>query len=152
MKQIELNLQKRLLIWGYPDNYEVKQDIDILYFRNKDTGATIDIPSQYEFICKGSELTEEIAKGLIEYDGIFELYQYYHDTVPILGDTALNLFKTAIKNYGYYWVENPLQSTRPTNDLTFYDSKEERSICIEKWQEAESKTFNPEKTLIFEIL
>lgn len=129
MKQLQLDLKRRLLIIeGFiePNNLKLR------------------------FICKGSELTEEIAKGFCEYDEIFKAYQYYHDTVPILGNTALNLFKTAIKNYNYHW-EKPLESDFYHRQYVDVDRMKD-SFEYELYREAVSRTFNPEKTLIFEIL
>ncbi|MBP1165071.1 hypothetical protein JOE44_001955 [Chryseobacterium sp. PvR013] len=139
MKQIELKLKKNILIIeSESGNYAYDYRVD-------EEG-----PHPIKFICKGSELTEDIAKGLVEYDHIFEAYQYYQDTVPILGDTALNLFKTAIINNGYYW-DKPLKEWFYHKRYVGVERIEE-SFDYEKWQEAESRTFNPDKCIIFEIL
>lgn len=157
MKTLELELKKRLVIWGYPDNYEIRQDIDIMYFWNKETGATIDIPSKYAFICKGSELKEEVAKELV--DPLWDYYKNYLESDSsdignykrLIKNTALESFISAIEAQGYYWGENPVSLVRAETYRSMGD--EFKADGIQRaWQEAESKTFNPEKTLIFEIL
>jgi len=153
MKQIELKLKKRLLI------------IEKIITAN---GEEIDISESMifgiekmvkaKFICKGSEVTEDLVKGFIEYDNEFELFQYYLDTVPIMGDTALNAFKSAIMNNGYYWGENPFEYPKQplfiNANLNGFSENDVVDFKYEQHQfnEAELKTFNPEKTLIFEIL
>ena len=54
-------------------------------------------------------------------------------------------FLSAISAQNYHWLVNPRGETKPI-------SFEEDDMMVQLWKEAESKTFNPEKTLIFEIL
>lgn len=109
MKTLELNLNKRLLIVEYDDyiikKYDLKgyadkvlNSVEIENQLSELTGG--DQSLRHNLICIGPEHSEDIAKGFFEYDGIFEAYQYYHDTLPIMGNTALNLFNTAVKNHG----------------------------------------------------
>lgn len=143
MKQLEIKTNKRLLIVESEnfDDRQLDEKHKITLFHNGNI---------LKFICKGSDLTEDITKGFFEYDGFFEAYQYYQDTVPILGDTALNLFKVAIRNNGYYW-DKPLKEWFYHKRYVGIERIEESFDC-EKWQEAESRTFNHEKCIIFEIL
>lgn len=141
MKQLEITTNKRLLIVEFPEMPEVyKHNKEFIFFKFKKENEYNDGAIRVGFekikeICKGPDLNEDIAKGFVEYDWIFKAYQYYQDTVPILGDTAINLFKVAIRNNGYYW-DKPLKE----------------SFDYEKWQETESRTFNPLKCIIFEIV
>lgn len=148
MKQLELQLNKRLLI---VEGSEIQLSKEGIIYKDENSHVSDLIEGIcFNFICKGSDLTEDIAKEFFEYDWIFNSYQYYKDTVPILGDTGLNLFKVAIRNNGYYW-DKPLKEW-------FYHKRYigveriEESFDYEKWQEAESRTFNPSKCIIFEII
>lgn len=132
MKQLELNLQKRLLIV----ETNVIPDLDGMYI---------------ELICKGSELTEEIAKGLVGQRGT-DFYEDYTDNSSynknLTGFGAIESFISVIEASGHYWLHNPKphpSEIEPTN-RKHYDK------IVEDWQEAESRTFNPEKTIIFEII
>lgn len=145
MKTLELSLQKRLLI----------VEGDMLEFKLNDKRWLND---QLFKICKGYELTEEIARNLV--NPLWDYYKNYLESDSsdvgnykrLIKNTALESFISAIEAQGYYWGENPIQSTVPTSDLNFYDNIEVYHHCLNVWQEAESKTFNPEKSLIFEIL
>lgn len=140
MKKLEIKTNKRLLIVEY-DNEKYLRPSDVMQELNR---------WDLKYICKGPDFTEDIVKGFVEYDWIFKAYQYYQDTVPILGDTALNLFKVAIRNNGYYW-DKPLKEWFYHKRYVGIERIEE-SFDYEKWQEAESRTFTPEKCIIFEIL
>ena len=133
MKTLELKLKKDVLI--------------------VDTNAPIEAIEidDYEFICKGSELTEEIASELVDEGSYFKTFKNY-----ITNDNhkrnqlkfAIDSFISAVESKGFYWVENPI--SRPRNyelwakygDYTQYGKVlTEKSL---KWQEAEEKTFrNP---------
>lgn len=130
MKQLELNLQKRLIIVESDSNF------------------TID--SSIKLICKGSDLTEEIAKGLVE--PLWNNYKNYLEDnnerpvgnyARLAKQTALESFISAIEAQNHYWGKNPLGD---------YNTVIKRHIVTGTWQEFEDKTFNPEKTLIFQIL
>lgn len=61
---------------------------------------------------------------------------------------SLTSLHSLIKSNGWY-LENPRQSTKPTDDLSFYDSQDDMEKCITDWQQAESRTLhNP---VIFKI-
>lgn len=146
MKQIELNLQKRLLIVEAPEGEltAIGNGDEVYYAIKKDeTFIKILDGKKWKLICKGSELTEEIARGLVksfefgtrEYPDLFYL-NYKNDCYQI-GQSVIS-FISAIEAQGYYWGSFPSEKISWTE--------------INKWKEYESKTFNPEKTLIFEIL
>lgn len=136
MKQLELQLQKRLLIvedvaTGSLDSYY--QD-----YRDKNPGKYL------KFICKGSELTVEIARSIVG-------YKYASKNQSKMSSlNYLKSFISAIEANGYYWGENPLGEDPKKNKLL--GTRIMNMIEYGKWQEAESHTFNPEKCIIFEIL
>ena len=147
MKQIELELKKRLLIVEVGDIEEiidVQPDFNTALLEGK---KFIAVKDNHKLICKGSELTEEIAKGLVQIDNHTFNTDYYRDYKNDDRDyrNPIKSFISAIDTQGYYWGKNPRGETIP---MAF----EKDTLCRQLWQVAESKTFNPEKTLIFEIL
>ena len=128
MKTLELDLKKKVFIVDLED--------DEAGFINGD----------YEFLCDGSELTEEIASELVDYwqnmanDGF--IFENYKDNIP-KKLTAKKSFISAVESKGFYWLENPISLER----VRIYESVGDtfKSNGIKKiWQEAEEKTFkNP---------
>ena len=78
MKTLELNLKKDVLIVD-AEGLEITQGLIFNKFGNYNL-------SYYDYICKGSELTEEIASELVEYwqnmanDGF--IYENYKTNLP----------------------------------------------------------------------
>jgi len=133
MKTLELKLKKEVII--VENEFENKID-----FIDNELGI-------FYFLCKGSELTEEIASELVDYwqnmanDGF--VFENYKDNLP-KKLTANDSFISAVESKKFHWLENPIQNTKPTDDISFYDSLEQKELAIKKWQEAEEKTFkNP---------
>ena len=159
MKQLELELKKRLLIVEVPEEKlfseekQIKAVINSQKYVNELLGEVIDLT----FICKGSELTEEIAEELVK-NGISDYlvewaYDYKNEEqLNLYTFSCLESFISAIVAQGYYWGENPIEKP-PKNDLNGSFFTMQTNFHQEKaYDEAGSKTFNPEKTLIFEIL
>ena len=128
MKTLELDLKKKMLIVDLEDNEATHIE-------------------GYEFLCEGSDLTEEIASELVDYwqnmanDGF--IFENYKDNLP-KKLTANDALISAVESKEKFWLENPIQNTKPTDDISFYDSLEQKELAIKKWQEAEEKTFkNP---------
>lgn len=105
------------------------------------------LEDKIKLICKGSELSEEIAKGLSErtgerhpsYQG--DWYIDYSDDDKMC-DSALDSFISAIEANGFTWnSENPYKQ-KPYEGADDY----------EVWKEFESKNFHPEQCLIFKIV
>lgn len=150
MKQIELSLKERLLIVEYEDE---KECIFKVYREYGTLNA--------QALCKGSELTEQVAKELVnnflEEMG-HEAFEHYNVTENDLeenhwvgvAESALQSFISSIEAQGYYWGENPVRKP----DMSPKSKKDiwEDAYQFERWQEAESRTFNPEKSIIFKIL
>ena len=133
MKTLELKLKKEVII--VENEFENKID-----FIDNELGI-------FYFLCKGSELTEEMASELVDYwqnmanDGF--IFENYKDNIP-KKLTANDALISAVESKEKFWLENPVQNTKPTDDISFYDSLEQKELAIKKWQEAEEKTFkNP---------
>ena len=124
MKTLELDLKKKVLIIDLEDN-------EATHIKG------------YEFLCEGSELTEEIASEFFEHDDFLNRFEIYIDTVPSIDKSALKLFIKIFESKGFYWLENPISLER----VRIYESVGDtfKSNGIKKvWQEAEEKTFrNP---------
>ncbi len=100
------------------------------------------INDDYEFICKGSELTEEIASELVDETIMYEkhkvkCYRYRSYKEGFVGfDNAIESFISAVESKGFHWLDNPIEKPK------YYDKILTKNCLI--WQEAEEKTFrNP---------
>ena len=153
MKILELKLKKDVLIVDESDfdYYELSENG--IYFK-LEKGDRYYLGWKFEFICKGSKLTEEIASELVELTIMHLTYgdnkHKYRSYVNYnLGfDNALESFISAVESKKFHWLENPIE--KPINydlwakygDFTQYGKKLTKE-CL-KWQEAEEKTFkNP---------
>ncbi|WP_126654100.1 hypothetical protein [Chryseobacterium aureum] len=151
MKNLQLDLNKRLLI---VETTAVDLAVSMLIG---------DFFPEYELelICKGSDLTEDIAKGLV--NGMYpEHYvlstgvsQLYRSGIATYIGNPLKAFIEQIKFNGFFW-DNP-NGEEPIKEYYKKDTPIEiweKDFLIDhgEWQEAESKTFSPEKCIIFEIL
>ena len=154
MKTLELELKKYVLIVEIPRlaDYEfINKECKYLKVGNEEIKLNISTLDKLEFLCKGSELTEEIASELVDFwqnmanDGF--IYENYKTNLP-KKKSAVESIISAVESKGFYWLENPI--SRPRNyelwakygDYTQYGKKLTEE-CL-KWQEAEEKTFkNP---------
>ena len=132
MKTLELKLKKEVII--VENEFENKID-----FIDNELGI-------FYFLCKGSELTEEMASELVDYwqnmanDGF--IFENYKDNLP-KKLTANDALISAVESKGKFWLENPISLDRAKLYESIGDTL--RSNGIKKvWQEAEEKTFkNP---------
>ena len=101
--------------------------------------------SYYDYICKGSELTEEISRELVENK---TRHKFENKVLTFYNSENLESFISAVESKGFHWLENPIG--KPINydlwakygDYTHY-GKVLTEKCL-KWKEAEEKTFkNP---------
>lgn len=126
MKKLELELKKKLLIL---------QGEFMAYYNGR----------PLKFICKGDEFTEEVAKGLVEqiYHPSITFYKDYNSRNPEDVGFACEIrsFTSAIEAKGFTFGKNPY-TQKPADNCDNY----------EVWDEYEKTNFNPEKTLIFEII
>lgn len=137
MKQLQLELKKRLLI------VEMTGELDtanVFSWNNQPV----------EKICKGSELTEDIAKGFLHQSIHTGLFAHYVKDIPVntyCYKTALEAFDAVIYAYGYHW-KNPLGISTEEIRQRHGDA----SDMFNEWLEYEKKTFNPSECIICEIL
>ena len=150
MKTLELDLKKKVLIVDLPiDSKNVYMSGNSIIYNTDKSCIAKPINDEYEFLCKGSELTEEIASELVEltimhltYGGNKHKYRSYVN-YNLGFDNALDSFKSAIESKGFFWMENPISLER----VRIYESVGDtfKSNGIKKiWKEVEEKTFkNP---------
>ena len=154
MKTLELELKKDVLIAEIPRlaDYEfINKECKYLKVGNEEIKLNASTLDKFEFLCKGSELTEEMASELVDYwqnmanDGF--IFENYKDNIP-KKLTANDALISAVESKEKFWLENPIE--KPINydlwakygDYTQY-GKVLTEKCL-KWQEAEEKTFkNP---------
>ena len=150
MKTLELKLKKDVLIVEIPRlaDYEfINKECKYLKVGNEEIKLNASTLDKFAFLCKGSDLTEEIASELVDYwqnmanDGF--IFENYKDNIP-KKLTAKKSFISAVESKGKFWLENPIE--KPINRDEFYKSEKVDSfeILLKEWQEAEEKTFkNP---------
>lgn len=100
---------------------------------------------EWEFICLGSELTEEIASELV-YEISYNQYKNYKGLLCF--NSAKDSFISTVESKGFYWLENPISRPRNYELWAKYGDYTQYGIVLTekclKWQEAEEKTFrNP---------
>lgn len=142
MKTLEIKLKKDVLIVDLGDI-----DITEEMINNKVDNIIL---ADYQLICKGSELTEEIASELVEKSIHNNLFYKQYNKIAFNNSTwfhnPIHSFMSAIVSKGYNWLENPCKYLKSKeeifadkNKLCRYISKEEKLHL-----EAEEKTFkNP---------
>ena len=139
MKTLELKLKKDVLIVD-AEGLEITQALIFNKFGNYNLSC-------YEYKCKGSELTEEIASELVEmeYSGLYKKSFYIdYDRPSLLLKFAKESFISAVESKEKFWLVNPIEKPIEDNfnlgDIHsgFFHKKHK------EWQEAEAKTFkNP---------
>jgi len=167
MKSLEITTNKKLLIVEAETDCEPKEGVK--YYVTEDTEHLFILPKGlFKFICRGSNLTEEIADGFVDKGknsyGEIVYANHYEDIGAFMGyEEALPSLISMIESLGWYW-NNPLGS-EPLMDEDKYKSEREfidnnpsefvfgdHYADWSMWKEAESLTFHPEKCLIFEIV
>lgn len=141
MKQLQLDLNKRLLIVEIPEGKSSEEVLSEYKGRCGD---------HWNFLCKGSDLTEDIAFDFVERTIEIKTgkskYYNYKDVIQLpYFNTALESFISAIESKGYHWGENPEKKS-------YFNPEEFIQEEYEKYMEAEYRTFTPEKCIICEIL
>lgn len=153
MKQLEITTNKRLLIVEFDDMDHLE---NVLSCNKQGIRFCTDNDEPTKFICKGPDLSNEIAKGFIP---IYEkgARTKYPKAFLISYKRFLNAFIDLIESKGWYWGENP-EGDQPHNTglVNYYPTGHPlMDVSLEeakKWLHAESRTFNPSKCIIFEIL
>ena len=109
------------------------------------------IDGDHEFLCKGSELTEEIASELVKTTWIHDKkilckYKNYNSEGDGSYFSAVKSFISAVESKGFNWLKHnikPFSLYDPRSKTGCHDLEEEE-IVKKQWQEAEAKTFkNP---------
>ena len=129
MKTLELKLKKDVLIVD-AEGLEITQALIFNKFGNYNLSC-------YDFLCKGSDLTEEIASELVEmeYSGLYKKSFYIdYDRPSLLLKFAKESFISAVESKEKFWLENPIEKPK------YYDKILTKNCLI--WQEAEAKTFH----------
>ena len=152
MKTLELKLKKDVLIVEIPRlaDYEfINKECKYLKVGNEEIKLNASTLDKFEFLCKGSELTEEIASELVEmeYSGLYKKSFYIdYDRPSLLLKFAKESFISAVESKGFYWLKHNVRSFSlydPRSKTGCHDLEEEDTIT-KQWQEAEEKTFrNP---------
>ena len=131
MKTLELKLKKEVII--VENEFENKID-----FIDNELGI-------FYFLCKGSELTEEMASELVDYwqnmanDGF--IFENYKDNIP-KKLTAIKSLISAVESKGFHWLENPIDE--PNKYVQRCMSFENLSNQFKLFDDKEQKTFrNP---------
>ena len=148
MKTLELKLKKDVLIVEIPRlaDYEfINKECKYLKVGNEEIKLNASTLDKFEFLCKGSELTEEIASELVEltimhltYGGNKHKYRSYVN-YNLGFDNALESFISAVESKEKFWLENPIKIIERGED-----TEHNRVLNQNEWQEAEAKTFkNP---------
>ena len=142
MKTLELDLKKKVLIVEIPRlaDYEfINRECKYLKIGNEEIKLNASTLDKFEFLCKGSELTEEIASELVEmeYSVLYKKSFFIdYDRPSLLLKFAKESFISAVESKGFHWLENPIEKPK------YYDKILTKNCLI--WQEAEEKTFkNP---------
>ena len=142
MKKLELKLKKDVLIVD-AENCGYISDMSMMVL-----GGTIyNLPEGYELLCKGSELTEEIASELVETTWIHDKkilckYKNYNSEGDGSYFSAVKSFISAVESKGFYWLENPIPE--PNKYVQRCMSFENLSNQFKLFDEKEEKTFkNP---------
>ena len=147
MKTLELKLKKDVLIVEIPRlaDYEfINKECKYLKVGNEEIKLNISTLDKFEVICKGSELTEEIASELVQTTWIHDKkilckYKNYNSEGDGSYFSAVKSFISAIESKEKFWLENPIEIIERGED-----TEHNRVLNQNKWQEAEEKTFkNP---------
>ena len=150
MKTLELKLKKELLIVDLPiDAKNVYMSGNSIIYNSDKSCIAKQINDDYEFLCKGSELTEEMARELVDETIMYEkhkvkCYRYRSYIKGFVGfDNAKESFISAVESKEKFWLENPIGNKPMSYNLPLYKIGN-RCDNLKKWQEAEEKTFkNP---------
>lgn len=148
MKTIELKLKKDMLIVDAENGFNhfkiYDDEIGFIFIENGIPRKEL-VKGSYKFLCKCSELTEEIASELVDYwqnmanDGF--IFENYKDNIP-KKLTAIKSFISAVESKEKFWLENPIKHPKDyevfPDSLSLYTEQEKLHF------EAEEKTFkNP---------
>ena len=151
MKTLELELKKKVLIVEIPRlaDYEfINRECKYLKVGKEEIKLNASTLDKFEVLCKGSELTEEIASELVELtimnltygDNKHKYRSYVNYNLGF--NNAKESFISAVENKGFYWLKNPIDE--PNKYVQKCMSFENLSNQFKLFDEKEEKTFkNP---------
>ena len=136
MKTLELKLKKDVLIVDIPRlaDYEfINRECKYLKVGKEEIKLNASTLDKFEVLCKGSELTEEIASELVENK---TKHKFENKVLTFYNCKNLESFISAVESKKFHWLDNPIEKPK------YYDKILTKNCLI--WQEAEEKTFkNP---------
>ena len=151
MKTLELKLKKDVLIVDENDFEYYELSKNGIYFKIE-KGDRYYLGWKFEFLCKGSDLTEEIASELVDETIMYEKHKVkcyrYRSYIEgfVAFDNAKEAIISAVESKGFHWLKHnikPFSLYDPRSKTGCHDLEEEE-IVKKQWQEAEEKTFkNP---------
>ena len=152
MKTLELKLKKDVLIVDLPiDAKNVYMSGNSIIYNSDKSCIVKPINDDYEFICKGSELTEEIASELVDETIMYEkhkvkCYRYRSYIEGFVGfDNVKEAIISAVESKEKFWLENPIDKRLAfLGNVSEIDKQTALQKQKRRWQAAEEKTFkNP---------
>ena len=139
MKTLELKLKKDVLIVEIDNKCDITINKDGIYFYFLN-GWVKCFKGNYNILCKGSELTEEMASELVEtHKNCRRYFDYKIKERNRFFDLPIPSFISAVESKKFHWLENPIEIIERGED-----TEHNRVLNQNEWQEAEEKTFrNP---------
>ena len=110
MKTLELKLKKDVLIVEIPRlaDYEfINRECKYLKVGNEEIKLNASTLDKFEFLCKGSELTEEIASELMIQDENYEFKDIKFKEYTY--EFSKEAFMASVEISGFYWLENHIK-------------------------------------------
>lgn len=159
MKTLHLTLAKELLIVEVPENSELTAigNNENVYYAIKHDGeekyTIVANGKDYKLLCKATDLTEDIAEGLVEKVMNGHHFQNYNskEIIDRWCKSALNSFKSAIEANGFHWGRNPYKNDWDELCEWGYVAIDGKTCSkSDRYEKAKDKTFNLKQTLIFE--
>ncbi len=140
MKTLKLN--KWLLVETTEPYYQTVSESGV-FIQDPNSHESELIEGKWKFLCTGDKF-EKDQKAAAEKGCVLG---------QIFTKVGFDAFVKEIENAGFYWGVNPLEKNVDSlvEDNSAIGCAKYRK-AFNEWQEAESRTFNPEKTLIYEIL
>lgn len=150
-----------LLIVELPRVCDYELDDEMLWVINLENGFTYRAEGSYTLLGKPDEISEEDIKELVEWGdadpsgdrfiiGYRSYFDGYSDDVPLFTcktptESLFSLLESEI-----FWNVNPLGKEKPNFDpFLIYGQNEYWVDLKNNWYEAEQKTFDRNRTLIF---
>ena len=157
MKTLEIKgiLKKDILIVELPRKSDVEIFPNSVEIYNQFTGQEESIKGFYTLLGKPDEIREEDAKELVEQSIHTGLFAYYVKEISVntyCYKTAIESFNSALESE-IYWDVNPFKKPDNYNLWVKYGDLSQYGVRLttdnSRWHEAQEKTFDRNRTLIF---